>query len=183
MPTFLSFRRAVKAHSESLGVYALLSLLALGCASGAAPRPAPGPFSRPVRANPTSLPNATARIGPVVDASAAARDSNAQAAEPDAGLSIALAFEVPYPLDLRPRASNALRAAADDEDLARWNVGGTADPNYVSSQASFHPGTRVVVDAHFANQRKPTSTRAHGLDAERVQAEVRSKGYWPFRLC
>ncbi|HEX3774339.1 MAG TPA: AgmX/PglI C-terminal domain-containing protein [Polyangiaceae bacterium] len=182
MPTFLSFRRAVKAHAENLGVYA--SLVALSCASNAASRSALGSFAGPVRANPTSAPSATAGITPVLDAGANADQSDERAVEANSSNpSIALTFEDPYPLDLRPRASNPLRAATDDEELARWNVGGTADPNYVSSQASFHPGTRVVVDAYFAGHRNAKAVPSRGLGGERVQAQTRSKGYWPFRLC
>ena len=77
-----------------------------------------------------------------------------------------------------------MQAAADDEELARWNVGGTSDPSYPSNQASFHPGTRVVVDTELAGHHsKSSNSRSHGHTVDRVQAQARSKGYWPFRLC
>ena len=94
--------------------------------------------------------------------------------------------EQPYPIDARPRSPNPLQAAAEDEDLARWNIGGSADPSYPSSQASYHPGTRVVVDTRLAKRRSgalASVAPSRGLTAERVQAQARSHGYWPFRLC
>jgi hypothetical protein len=104
-------------------------------------------------------------------------------AEPSA-TSAELTFEDPYPLDARPRAANPLQAASDDEELARWNLGGTADPGNLPTPASFHPGTRVVVDAELArHSAKHTREPARGRDIERIQAQARSKGYWPFRAC
>ncbi len=111
---------------------------------------------------------------------------NTDAAAPTAVAALTLELELPYPVDARPRSSNPLQAAADDEALARWNVGGSADPSYPSSQASYHPGTRVVVDTRLAKIRPGAKRRPvpqHGLTPERVQAQARAHGYWPFRLC
>jgi hypothetical protein len=189
MLTFLPFSRAVKANAESLAVCAWLglALLATSCVSHGVEGFAAGPPTGPVRAAPTSTP-----LGSASPSDAGAPSAAATTIEPDptstststAGSSPVLNFEDPYPLDARPRQGGPVQAAADDEDLARWNVGGISDPNYVSSQASFHPGTRVVVEAHFAGRRAERSSRTSpSLSADRVQAQARSKGYWPFRLC
>ncbi len=63
--------------------------------------------------------------------------------------------------------------------------GGSSDPNSLSSQASYHPGTRVVVDTRAAKRRAgaPALPAPRGLTYQRVQAQARSRGYWPFRLC
>ena len=186
MSTVLPFGRAVKALAESLGVCALM--LTPSCASRGVERATDGPLTGParvVRSAPTA--SVIAASASTSTADTAAGDAALSAAIPndDAPRSLPeLSIEQPYPLDARPRAANPLQAAADDEELARWNVGGTADPNYPSSQTSFHPGTRVVVDTHFLG-RRPTNPNgsSHGSSADRVQAQARSKGYWPFRLC
>jgi hypothetical protein len=186
MPTFLPFRRAVKTHPQSLGLYALptlaaaLAALLASCAGSAVERVTVGPPTGPLRSASTVEPLPSAASG--LDAGSALASASANepspAVIPSASTAVTLDFETPYPLDARPRATNAVQAAADDEELARWNLGGTADPNYLSNQASFHPGTRVVVDTRFSGRH----TR-RGLNADRVEAQARSKGYWPFRLC
>ena len=160
-------------------------MLLSACVSHAVEHLSAGPPTGPVRAAPTNTPSQ-----PATQTAASQPSSAATPDEPSAGETLALhgatelSFEQPYPADARPRAASLEQALADDEELARWNTGGTDDPNYPSSQASFHPGTRVVVDAHFARRGAGKSRAAgHGLSAERVQAQVRSKGYWPFRLC
>ncbi|MET0791969.1 MAG: hypothetical protein ABW061_10655 [Polyangiaceae bacterium] len=96
-----------------------------------------------------------------------------------------LSVELPYPVDARPRSQSPVQAAADDEDLARWNIGGSADPSSPWSSASYHPGTRVVVDTRQAKLRAGAvrGPAPRGLTLDRVQATARSRGYWPFRLC
>jgi hypothetical protein len=96
-----------------------------------------------------------------------------------------ISVDLPYPVDARPRAQEPAQAAAEDEELARWDLGGSSDPNSISSQASYHPGTRVVVDTRPAKRRPgaPALPPPRGLSHERVQAQARSRGYWPFRLC
>lgn len=187
MSTFLPFRRAVKAHTESRAVCGLLTLIAfmVSCASRSVERVSEGPPARPVAVTPSAEPTplfggADAGVtSPEPDASARLVTDNARADS-----ATELSFEEPYALDTRPRAASAIQAAAADEELARWNVGGTADPSYLSNQASFHPGTRVVVDTYLAGHHsKGSSSRSRGLTVDRVQAQARSKGYWPFRLC
>ena len=96
-----------------------------------------------------------------------------------------ISVDLPYALDARPRAPDPMQAAVDDEELARWNLGGSSDPNSVSNQTSYHPGTRVVVDTRAAKRRAgaPALPAPRGLTYQRVQAQARSHGYWPFRLC
>jgi hypothetical protein len=96
------------------------------------------------------------------------RSASAEPSIPDAGSALVtgdpapelapslvpqISVDLPYPVDARPRAADPTQAAADDEELARWNVGGSSDPNSISSQASYHPGTRVVVDTRPAKRR------------------------------
>ncbi len=180
MPTFLLFFRAVKASPGSIAVCALM--LCVSCVSRGASRASEGPPTGPIRA-PNIAPAEPVAVEPgFTDAGAAA---NADAAAPSAD-ALNLDLELPYPVDARPRSASPLQAAAEDEALARWNVGGSADPSYPSSQASYHPGTRVVVDTRLVKIR-PGATRRpvpqHGLTPERVQAQARAHGYWPFRLC
>ena len=108
----------------------------------------------------------------------------------DAGVAAAASapltsIDLPYPADARPRAQDPAQAAAEDEELARWNLGGSSDANSVSSQPSFHPGTRVVVDTRPAKRRVGAAPlpAPRGLSYQSVQAQTRSHGYWPFRLC
>lgn len=105
--------------------------------------------------------------------------------EPEVSLTPRVSIDLPYPVDARPRPQDPTLASADDEALARWNVGGSSDPNAVSSQASYHPGTRVVVDTRPAKRRAgaPPPAAPRGLSYQRVQAQARSRGYWPFRVC
>ena len=164
-------------------------MLLSACVSHAVEHLSAGPPTGLVRAAPTNAPSQpaaqTATQTTLNQPSPAATRVAPSAGDTGAlHATTELSFEQPYPVDARPRAASPLQALADDEELARWNAGGTDDPNYPSSQASFHPGTRVVVDAHFAGRAggKPRAT-GRGLSAERVQAQARSKGYWPFRLC
>lgn len=90
--------------------------------------------------------------------------------------------EEPYKQYGRPRSDGAIQAAGQDEDLARWNVGGTGDPSFISRRAGYHPGARVVVEAKLIAGRLPQrSTRV--LSQLGVLAQSRSRGYWPFRIC
>ncbi|HYQ29601.1 MAG TPA: hypothetical protein VER04_20365 [Polyangiaceae bacterium] len=186
MPTFLPFLRAVKTPAASLLVCASILGVGVNCSPRGVPHTAPGPATGP-------LPNATVGVtkppSPVERASAAgASDTPSDAgALPSASLppTPLLAVDLPYPVDARPRAQDPAQAAAEDEELARWNVGGSSDPNAASSQASFHPGTRVVVDTRPAKRRAgaPALPAPRGLTYQRVLAQARSRGYWPFRLC
>ena len=163
-------------------------MLCVSCVSRAASHVSEGPATGPVRRSDAASTSRVARTLAASDAGAtnASNGTLPGAAVSPAPAAIALELEQPYPVDARPRSSSALQAAAEDEALARWNVGGSADPSYPSSQTSYHPGTRVVVEAQLAKVR-PGATRRpvpkHGLTPERVQAQARAHGYWPFRLC
>jgi hypothetical protein len=192
MLTFLPFLRAVKAPARSIGVCALFGLAALssaassGCArggtAGAVPAPATGP--RPVfTATPATSALAAAERAP--GAGVVGGFGGAGPASSSPPRSVELSIELPYPVDARPRSQDPMQAAAEDEELARWNLGGSADPSSPSSSTSYHPGTRVVVDTRQAKLR-PGAVRGpapRGLTLDRVQAIARSRGYWPFRLC
>ena len=67
------------------------------------------------------------------------------------------------------------------EELARWNIGGNSDANYLSSRSGFHPGTRVIVEipssgsAQIKNKQPPM--------IRQYLAALRNWGYWPYRVC
>lgn len=92
--------------------------------------------------------------------------------------------EKPYLPYQRPRPAGSVNGSVADVKLARWNVGGTSDPSYVSNRPGFHPATRVRVDTRVIGGRLPQRAgRRRELTRARVLAESRSHGYWPFRLC
>jgi hypothetical protein len=86
--------------------------------------------------------------------------------------------ERPYKLFERQRARGPVQASVEEEELGRWNVGGTGDPDFVSNRPTFHPGTRVIVELKLG----PSRHRAPGLE-RRYLGHARKYGYWPFRLC
>lgn len=183
MLTFLPFSRAVKACPRSIAVCAVM--LCVSCVSRGAAPTLPGPPTGPLRSSAAPPSPGLAAVS-IADASRAQPSSADAALEAPAATEPEVALERPYPLDARPRAPNPMQAAAEDEELARWNIGGSTDPSYPSSQASYHPGTRVVVDTRLAKRRTGTIASvpfSRGLTAERIQAQARSHGYWPFRLC
>jgi hypothetical protein len=102
--------------------------------------------------------------------------------EPDENAeSVVVELERPSVPSRRSRAQGDVQAAVQDEELARWNIGGNSDPNYLSNRARFHPGARVVVDARILGA---WGRRGSVASVERVvQARARRMGYWPFRLC
>jgi len=102
--------------------------------------------------------------------------------EPDENAeSVVVELERPNVPNRRSRAQGEVQAAVQDEELARWNIGGNSDPNYLSNRLRFHPGARVVVDARVLGA---WGRRGSVTSAERVvQARARRTGYWPFRLC
>lgn len=160
-------------------------MLCASCVSRGAAPTLTGPPTGPLRA-PDAV--STPPLPAVSTADAVRADPSSADAAPEAAAVSALevVIEQPYPIDARPRSSIPMQAAAEDEELARWNIGGSADPSYPSSQASYHPGTRVVVDTRLAKRRTGALASvppARGLTPERVQAQARSRGYWPFRLC
>ncbi|MEP7052441.1 MAG: hypothetical protein ABJB12_18890 [Pseudomonadota bacterium] len=185
MLTFLPFARTVKALRRSMGVCAVM--LGTGCVNHAASRTSEGPPTGPLRLPDSATANGSADNAPGLPALTDAGPATlVDAAVPAVSSALTLELEQPYPLDARPRSSSPLQAAAEDEALARWNIGGSADPSYASNQASYHPGTRVVVDTQLTKIRPGAARRPvpkHGLTPERVQAQARARGYWPFRLC
>lgn len=185
MLTFLPFSRAVKAPVRSIAVCAVM--LGVSCVSRGASRTSEAPLTEPQRPPDNSVTDGAASALPTArNDGGAASDTAADAATPTPAAPLTLEFELPYPVDARPRSASPVQAAADDDTLARWNLGGSADPSYPSSSSSYHPGTRVVVDTELSKIRASAKRRPvpkHGLTPERVQAQARAHGYWPFRLC
>jgi len=186
MPTFLPFPRAVKTPSASIVVCALIVGLGANCLPSATSSSAPGPATGPLR--PASA-SGTRQLDAPAEHSAIAAQALPSAADSQTSASSTplplISVDLPYPLEARPRSPDPAQAAAEDEQLARWDLGGSSDPNSVSSQASYHPGTRVVVDTRPAKRRAgaPALPPPRGLTYDRVQAQARSRGYWPFRIC
>jgi len=186
MLTFLPFLRAVKAPARSLGVCALFGLTALaaGCARGSGAHASEGPPTGPLPVNSPPV-SGEPPLDAASDATSLSPATTAAELENQAPRALELSIDLPYAIDAHPRSNDPQQAAADDDELARWNAGGSADPSSASNGASYHPGTRVVVDTRQAKLR-PGALRApapRGLTLERVQAQTRSRGYWPFRLC
>jgi len=172
--------------ATSLAVCALIFGLGASCLPADAPRTSPGPSAGPLAVAAASAP---AKAAPTAE-----RDPQvtpAMLADANAAPSVSPAFstqvvvDLPYLLDARPRAQDPQQAALDDEQLARWDLGGSSEPSSASSSASFHPGTRVVVDTRPAKRRSdaPALPAPRGLSYQRIQAQARNRGYWPFRLC
>jgi hypothetical protein len=186
MPTFLPFLRAVKAPSTSRVVCALFIGSAVNCGPANTPHASVGPPTGPLpTASYTGTSTASASAEPSATDAGSALAAADSTAPPSPSPSPQVSVDLPYPVDARPRAPDPTQAAAEDEELARWNVGGSSDPNSISSQASYHPGTRVVVDTRPAKRRAgaPPLPAPRGLSYQRVQAQARSRGYWPFRVC
>ncbi|MBN1610042.1 MAG: hypothetical protein JW940_25675 [Polyangiaceae bacterium] len=94
---------------------------------------------------------------------------------------VVVELERPNVPNRRSRPEGDVQASMQDEELARWNIGGNGDPSYLSSRPRFHPGARVVVDARVLGA---WARRGSVASVERlVQARARSKGYWPLRVC
>jgi hypothetical protein len=191
MLTFLPFLRAVKASARSIGVCALFALVALseassaGCARGTA-RVAPGPATGPLPAfafDRTSRSPLVSTVEPDPHGTASVEDVAPPGSVVEQRLQ--LGVDTPYPVGSRPHSEDPRQAAVEDDELARWNVGGSADPSSPAPSASYHPGTRVVVDTRRAKLRAGAvrGPAPRGLTLERIQAIARSRGYWPFRLC
>jgi len=105
---------------------------------------------------------------------------------------VKLLLETPYDPARPPRPKGRIAAAGQDEELARWNVGGRSDPDYVSSRSGYHPGARVVVDIELKSGGLPklapidrrTGRPTRGRPSEHsVLAHARKWGYWEFRMC
>jgi hypothetical protein len=95
-----------------------------------------------------------------------------------------VASERPYRVGARPRPQGAVQASVADEDLARWNVGGSGDPRISSSRPGFHPAPRVLVEISVRNAGLPKRAKSKRAFSEAsLVAQTRNAGYWPFRLC
>lgn len=164
-------------------------LLILACA----PAPTQREVGVPAARAPVTAPGAaSAAPPPVVPTASAAASSGAPAAEtgnetaPNAPVTTTLRFpafeiESPYLPGGPARPSGVVAASAFDEELARWNVGGSSDPSHPSNRAKYHPAPRVVVSLGATANPK----RAEKAEALRLAwlLEARSNGYWPFRSC
>lgn len=96
------------------------------------------------------------------------------------------AFEIepPYLPGQRPgRPSGLVAASVADEEIARWNIGGSGDPSHPSSHATFHPAVRVVVETRALRPLPKVHRSEHVLTHGRLLARARKVGYWPFRAC
>src|SRR5690606_34298486 len=143
-------------------VAALGLVCATGCAArGSEPVPASGAGFEAAAApldpkRPTPVPSHAEAPQPAQPSPAHAPGSVEPSLPPDPALaepepeerlrSVKLEVEAPYDPQSPPRHKGRIAAAGQDEELARWNVGGNSDPDYVSSRSGYHPGARVVVD-------------------------------------
>jgi hypothetical protein len=155
---------------------------ALGCAEAPPPAvsPSPPPPLLPTPAAPVATPAPTpAPVPPPLPPEAVAEAP------------VALAIERPFVPWARGRPEGRVAGASYDQQLARWNVGGTGDPEFISSRPGFHPAPRVRVDIVVvagalqkkarvdAQSKKPDRV----LSQTSLLARARKYGYWPFRLC
>lgn len=148
------------------------------------PRPQPSLVAAPPGAGPSTA-EATLAVADVAAATAptqAPAPTEPAAPSPEAALAARVQRESPYKTFQRPRSPGAVYAAGEDEALARWNLGGTGDPTFISNRANFHPGARVVVDTELVAGQLPAKT-GPGLSQRTLLAQSRSRGYWPLRLC
>lgn len=96
---------------------------------------------------------------------------------------VVLKLEPVTPVGARLRSEGAVAAAVEDEALQTWNYGGRGDPGHISNRVSYHPGTRVVVDASPRWSPRVLRTKGGRIVAQRLLAGLRNRGYWPFRNC
>lgn len=161
----------------------LTLVLALGCAQTAPPSPPP--------AAPPPPPAVVAPPPPIATAPPPPADAGVVEPPPPEETPVALVIEKPFLAWARGRPEGRVAGAAHDVELARWNVGGTSDPEFISNKPGFHPATRVKVDtvvvagALQKNARvDPKSKKPDRvLSQASLLARSRKYGYWPFRLC
>lgn len=147
--------------------------------------PAPEPPPPPATARDAAPAAAPGALDASIDAGSTGAADAAPEAQTDASLPEAtVELERPFKLHQRPRPKGEVHAAGEDEELARWNVGGTGDPAFVSNRPGYHPAPRVRVDTRITRGRLPKrSKKPRTLTEDRVLARARKYGYWPFRLC
>ena len=135
------------------------------------------------------LTNPARSIGtePTLEPGAEPPDPAREQGDDDELQSVQLQLDAPYKLGQRPRVKGRIQAAGNDEELAVWNLGGSADPEHVSNKARFHPGVRVVVDTKLLSgrlpKRAPRGRRSKVPSEHSVLAHARKWGYWNFRIC
>lgn len=100
---------------------------------------------------------------------------------PSSSASVQLKVEQPFAPGHPSRPPGRVNAAVADEEVGRWNLGGTGDPSFLSNQQRFHPGTRVIVDVELLHRGRQNPRLVRALKG--ALARARSQGYWPFRLC
>lgn len=77
-----------------------------------------------------------------------------------------------------------MAASIFDEELARWNDGGSSDPALRSNRPNYHPAPRVVVDVKGVGRTlSERASRSNFATVPSLLAEARNMGYWPFRTC
>ncbi|HVU05253.1 MAG TPA: AgmX/PglI C-terminal domain-containing protein [Polyangiaceae bacterium] len=136
-----------------------------------------------------TLPGRLALLGvaTLLGAGLAAAEDRPESRPLDAGTgegASAVSSERPFFHGRRPRSEGAVQAAVEDEALARWNVGGSSDPDCASNRRGFHVAPRVKVDIDVREGRLPAKSAKQGeLSELAVLAQTRNRGYWPLRLC
>jgi hypothetical protein len=83
----------------------------------------------------------------------------------------------------RLRPTGEIAGAGFDEEVQRWNYGGNSDPTHISNRPTYHPGTRVVLDATPRLSRKLLKSKFGMSLHTRLVSGLRNRGYWPIRIC
>lgn len=81
----------------------------------------------------------------------------------------------------REHSKGTINESLADEAMARWNTGGNGNPRYVSNRIGYHPGTRVIVDGQVSGAARNSGGTLS--TTRQLLAELRSLGYWPYRIC
>lgn len=143
-----------------------------------APRPEP---SDP---DASTTPIATATATALGDAAPADEATASNSSSPAELATVSVELEPVVRLGASVRPAGSVAASVHDEELARWNTGGGSDPQLASNRAGFHPAVRIVIDTTITYGRTPAGDRRRGrFSRASLQAESRSSGYWPARLC
>lgn len=90
-------------------------------------------------------------------------------------ITVAIQWEIPAHSRARTQSAATISTGILDEELARWNVGGSSDSSHVSNRKNYHPGTRVIVDFDPSPATK--------LIVPLYLPDFRNRGYWAYRLC
>jgi hypothetical protein len=113
-----------------------------------------------------------------------AEDAGARVAPTSPDIGALVSIEPVWNFGARRRADGAVQASTEDEALARWNLGGSADPRHPSNRSGFHVAPRIMVDTVVRSGRLPARSSAKGVLSQLgVLAQARNRGYWPFRVC